>query len=315
MRKVEKPWGHEIVFALSEKYCGKVIFVRAGEQLSLQFHRVKDETIYVHSGRIELELVDEQLRVGVVADGDEDPVHRQVRRLAGDGVLEPEAGHLVGDLAPRREDHDRHPLPLRADRPARMGRSRGLPVLAVAAWGLAVWRLLVPGLGVGAGLVVASVMGAPHRVPTPALRGGEGPAREAGPRWWAYIPAHTFLFTRGTLRELPNDAWLWRIEPSNVDHVRDKLKNAGLLIAYLHFRQPITRGAGNEQAYPGLDGWLFLTPSRKAWSLAGWTAPTAKSATSAVSAFATRTMNHWSSTGVHQRPSRSTEPLRATPCR
>jgi len=58
VERIEKPWGHEIVFALSEKYCGKVIFVRAGEQLSLQFHRVKDETIYVHSGRIELEIGD-----------------------------------------------------------------------------------------------------------------------------------------------------------------------------------------------------------------------------------------------------------------
>jgi len=56
--RVEKPWGHEIVFALSERYCGKLIFIRAGEQLSLQFHRVKDETIYVHSGRIELEIGD-----------------------------------------------------------------------------------------------------------------------------------------------------------------------------------------------------------------------------------------------------------------
>ena len=58
VERVEKPWGHEILFARSETYCGKVIFVRAGEQLSLQFHRVKDETIYVHSGRIELEIGD-----------------------------------------------------------------------------------------------------------------------------------------------------------------------------------------------------------------------------------------------------------------
>ncbi len=58
VERVEKPWGHEILFARSETYCGKVIFVRAGEQLSLQFHRVKDETIYVHSGRIQLEIGD-----------------------------------------------------------------------------------------------------------------------------------------------------------------------------------------------------------------------------------------------------------------
>jgi mannose-6-phosphate isomerase len=58
VKRIDKPWGYEIVFALSEKYCGKLIFVRAGEQLSLQFHRVKDETIYVHSGRVELEIGD-----------------------------------------------------------------------------------------------------------------------------------------------------------------------------------------------------------------------------------------------------------------
>jgi mannose-6-phosphate isomerase len=58
VERVEKPWGHEIVFALSEHYCGKVLFVRAGEQLSLQFHRRKDETIYVHSGRVEIEIGD-----------------------------------------------------------------------------------------------------------------------------------------------------------------------------------------------------------------------------------------------------------------
>jgi mannose-6-phosphate isomerase-like protein (cupin superfamily) len=58
VERVDKPWGHEIVFARSDTYCGKLIFVRAGEQLSLQFHRRKDETIYVHSGRIELEIGD-----------------------------------------------------------------------------------------------------------------------------------------------------------------------------------------------------------------------------------------------------------------
>ena len=56
VRRVEKPWGHEIIFALTDRYCGKVIFVRAGEQLSLQFHERKDETIYLQNGRIELEI-------------------------------------------------------------------------------------------------------------------------------------------------------------------------------------------------------------------------------------------------------------------
>ena len=54
VKRIEKPWGYELVFAATERYCGKVIFVRAGEQLSLQFHREKDETIFVHSGRADL---------------------------------------------------------------------------------------------------------------------------------------------------------------------------------------------------------------------------------------------------------------------
>ncbi len=56
VQRVEKPWGYEIVFAHTDKYVGKLLFIRAGEQLSLQFHREKDEVIYVHKGRIELEI-------------------------------------------------------------------------------------------------------------------------------------------------------------------------------------------------------------------------------------------------------------------
>ena len=54
--RVDKPWGYELIWALSEAYCGKVLFVRAGESLSLQFHREKDESWYVQSGRAELQV-------------------------------------------------------------------------------------------------------------------------------------------------------------------------------------------------------------------------------------------------------------------
>ena len=56
VRKVEKPWGHELVWALTDVYCGKVLFVKSGHSLSLQFHREKDESWLVHSGRAKLEL-------------------------------------------------------------------------------------------------------------------------------------------------------------------------------------------------------------------------------------------------------------------
>lgn len=55
-RRVDKPWGHELIFALTDDYCGKVLFVRAGQALSLQYHQVKDEAWYVQSGRATLEL-------------------------------------------------------------------------------------------------------------------------------------------------------------------------------------------------------------------------------------------------------------------
>jgi mannose-6-phosphate isomerase-like protein (cupin superfamily) len=55
-RRVEKPWGHELIWALTDSYCGKLLFVRAGQSLSLQFHREKDESWLVQSGRAKVEL-------------------------------------------------------------------------------------------------------------------------------------------------------------------------------------------------------------------------------------------------------------------
>jgi mannose-6-phosphate isomerase len=55
-RRIEKPWGWELIWAEAEDYVGKLLFVRAGHSLSLQFHRVKDESWYVHEGRAEVEV-------------------------------------------------------------------------------------------------------------------------------------------------------------------------------------------------------------------------------------------------------------------
>jgi mannose-6-phosphate isomerase-like protein (cupin superfamily) len=56
--RVDKPWGYELIWARTDVYVGKVLFVRAGHSLSLQFHREKDEAWYVQSGRAKLELGD-----------------------------------------------------------------------------------------------------------------------------------------------------------------------------------------------------------------------------------------------------------------
>jgi mannose-6-phosphate isomerase-like protein (cupin superfamily) len=55
-RRVEKPWGWELVWAEAEEYVGKLLFVRAGQSLSLQYHEHKDESWLVHEGRATLEL-------------------------------------------------------------------------------------------------------------------------------------------------------------------------------------------------------------------------------------------------------------------
>ncbi|MGQ9617417.1 MAG: cupin domain-containing protein [Candidatus Aminicenantia bacterium] len=56
MKKVEKPWGYEILFAHTESYIGKVLKIYKGEMLSLQYHKVKDETIYLFEGEMLLDV-------------------------------------------------------------------------------------------------------------------------------------------------------------------------------------------------------------------------------------------------------------------
>jgi mannose-6-phosphate isomerase-like protein (cupin superfamily) len=53
--KVPKPWGHEIIWAHTDKYVAKILFIKAGENLSLQYHDIKEETIRVLSGTLYLE--------------------------------------------------------------------------------------------------------------------------------------------------------------------------------------------------------------------------------------------------------------------
>jgi len=51
-RKVEKPWGYELIWADTDRYVGKILHVNAGEALSLQYHEVKDETIHLFRGEM-----------------------------------------------------------------------------------------------------------------------------------------------------------------------------------------------------------------------------------------------------------------------
>lgn len=73
-RFVEKPWGGEEIFAETDRYVGKILTIRAGHALSLQYHEAKDETMRVLEGRCELQIGagpgERQLESRVLQPGD-----------------------------------------------------------------------------------------------------------------------------------------------------------------------------------------------------------------------------------------------------
>ncbi len=75
-RRTEKPWGYELLFAHTPKYAGKVIFVKQGHRLSLQYHERKAETLYIYEGKalLEIETGDGHLVSRVVEPGESIPV-------------------------------------------------------------------------------------------------------------------------------------------------------------------------------------------------------------------------------------------------
>ena len=112
-RRVEKPWGWELIWAHSESYAGKVLFVRAGHSLSLQFHNEKDESWYVQSGSAEVQLGDageavlstEIVRPGACFRFRPGTVHR-VRALEDTTILEASTPQL-DDVVRLEDDYGR----------------------------------------------------------------------------------------------------------------------------------------------------------------------------------------------------------------
>ncbi len=52
MKKIEKPWGYEVIWANSNRIAGKMLYIRKGHRLSLQYHEKKEEAIYVTQGKL-----------------------------------------------------------------------------------------------------------------------------------------------------------------------------------------------------------------------------------------------------------------------
>ncbi|HEU4572591.1 MAG TPA: cupin domain-containing protein [Candidatus Limnocylindrales bacterium] len=103
-RRVAKPWGEELIWALTDRYCGKVITIETGRRLSLQYHEEKDEAILVVRGRLRLLLENEQGQDEVSELGPGDSAHvaagrrhryEAIERVELVEVSTPELGDVV----------------------------------------------------------------------------------------------------------------------------------------------------------------------------------------------------------------------------
>ena len=101
VKRVDKPWGYEIIWAHTDQYVGKILHINAGQALSIQYHNVKDETVYLLSGTISYRVKDEgsgelrdvKLQVGESYRITPGTVHQMIAETDCD-VLEASTPHL-----------------------------------------------------------------------------------------------------------------------------------------------------------------------------------------------------------------------------
>lgn len=115
--RVEKPWGHEVWWAQTDSYAGKLLVVNEGHALSLQYHREKDETSYLLSGKLRLiqgasadTLSEREVEPGEAWRNEPGVVH-SIEALEDSVVLEVSTPHLddvvrLQDRYGRTEDAD-----------------------------------------------------------------------------------------------------------------------------------------------------------------------------------------------------------------
>jgi len=108
INRVEKPWGYELIWGQTKDYVGKLLFIKKGHQLSLQYHQVKEETIYIQSGKMIFVFENEhgvlEEIVLLPGEGHHIPTGRKHRMIASEDctVFEVSTPHL-GDVV-RLED-------------------------------------------------------------------------------------------------------------------------------------------------------------------------------------------------------------------
>jgi mannose-6-phosphate isomerase len=111
-RRVDKPWGHEEIWAETSDYVGKILTIMSGHRLSLQHHAVKDETLRVAVGELELTLEDDRgvLHTRVMRPGDVARIRprrrHRLRALSRVEVIEVSTPHL-DDVVRHDDDYGR----------------------------------------------------------------------------------------------------------------------------------------------------------------------------------------------------------------
>src|ERR1051325_2529517 len=99
VKHVPKPGGHETIWAHTDQYVGKILHIRAGEALSVQYHNVKDETVYLLSGELIYRIWendqprDVQLEIGEAFRITPGPIH-QMKAVTDCDILEVSTPHL-----------------------------------------------------------------------------------------------------------------------------------------------------------------------------------------------------------------------------
>ncbi|HZS59544.1 MAG TPA: cupin domain-containing protein [Gemmatimonadaceae bacterium] len=99
IRTVPKPWGHETIWAHTDAYVGKILHIKAGHALSVQYHNLKDETIYLLSGemiyrvQIDGQMQDVKLKAGESYRNLPGTIH-QMEAVTDCDVLEASTAHL-----------------------------------------------------------------------------------------------------------------------------------------------------------------------------------------------------------------------------
>jgi mannose-6-phosphate isomerase-like protein (cupin superfamily) len=80
-QRVPKPWGYELIWAHTDRYVGKILHIETGHSLSLQYHEVKDETLCVLSGRLQLDVGDNGAALERLVLQPGDSIHMPARRV------------------------------------------------------------------------------------------------------------------------------------------------------------------------------------------------------------------------------------------